>query len=218
VSGRFVSGGLFRTVYLADQSQNRLRLAGVGPRRIELDFPEGWPGPAELRWKDADGQSRQESWPALPPWEPLVALVEQNLGRLVDTAIRASATPKPPRPIPDAFSGDVESTSWTRTEPRLGWLDAIRAIELDDSVRRSLHYRRAYSLDLQEANEETTFKGTMTLVGCSLLWITILLLFLSIWMPRLGWIIFPAIAIFLILQLLRWVVPKRKQDSGDAKP
>ena len=52
----------------------------------------------------------------------------------------------------------------------------------------------------------------MTLLGCSLLWLSLAFLILSIWVPWLGWLIPPVFAAFLLLQvLLRWVVPKGKR-------
>ena len=207
VTGRFAEGGMFRSLYLAEQSRTTWRLAALGSRQLELTFPDGWPGPAELAWIDREGETRSESWPALPPWEPLVEAIEEALGQGTDTRIRTV-------PIPEAAPpAESRETSWTQPVPRLGWTDAIRALELDDAVRRSLHYHRSYTLDLQEASEETNFKGTMTLVGCGLLWVTIVLLFLSVWMPRLGWVIFPAIALFLGLQLFRWIVPKKRGEG-----
>jgi len=110
-----------------------------------------------------------------------------------------------------------DESSWTSPSPRLGWTDAIRAIELDDAVRRSLRYRRAYQMDLAEANEETNFKGTMTLVGCAIFWLTIPLLALAAYYPPFAYVLFAVICLFIVLQLLRWVIPKRGGPEGPAK-
>ncbi|HVS37623.1 MAG TPA: hypothetical protein VMS17_18820, partial [Gemmataceae bacterium] len=56
------------------------------------------------------------------------------------------------------------------------WLDAVRGLELDDAVRRSVERRRSSVLEYQEASEEIGFKGTMTLVGCGLIWAMLILL------------------------------------------
>ena len=69
-------------------------------------------------------------------------------------------------------------------------------------------------LEYQEASEEVGFKGTMTLVGCGLLWGSLLLLILSRWVPWLGWAILPVFALFLALQLLRWAVPPKPGADG----
>ncbi len=66
------------------------------------------------------------------------------------------------------------------------------------------------TLEYQEATEEAGFKGTMTLVGCGLLWGMIFLLILSRWLPQLGWIILPLLAVFILLQFLRWILPRRQ--------
>jgi hypothetical protein len=88
------------------------------------------------------------------------------------------------------------------------WQDEVRVLELDDAARRSLERRRASSMEYQEASEEVGFKGTMTLVGCALLWSVLVLLILSAWVPWLGWAIAPVLAVFLGLQLLRWLIPR----------
>lgn len=87
------------------------------------------------------------------------------------------------------------------------WLDEIRAAELDDAARRSIERHRAVTLDYQVGNEDVGFKGTMTLVGCGLLWLIPVLLILSVWLPYIGWLIVPALFGFLLFQLLRWFVP-----------
>jgi hypothetical protein len=51
----------------------------------------------------------------------------------------------------------------------------------------------------------------MTLVGCSLLWGVLLLLILSVWWPKLGFLIVPLIVGFLGLQLLRYLVPQQRE-------
>ena len=91
------------------------------------------------------------------------------------------------------------------------WQDVIRALELDDAARRSAAKRRAGTLEYPEASEEAGFKSTMTLVGCGMLWVILLLLFLSFWKPWLGWFIVPVLSVFLLLQGLRWIA-RRSPD------
>ncbi len=211
LSGRFVHGGLWKTTLLPHQCQPywRLSLVGAGGG-AELVFPQGFPGPARLTYVDETGQERTEEWPALHPWAAVVdvfdAAVDDWRGR------RRLLVP-----------GATGTACLTSQSSRLGWLDAIRALELDDAARRSVERRRAYNLDFQEATEEASFKGTMTLVGCGLLWLSLLLLILSMWISWLGWFILPAFGVFLVLQVFRWVVPKdggqessggRSQESG----
>ncbi len=100
-----------------------------------------------------------------------------------------------------------------RAERGLTWQDAIRGLELDDAARRSVHRRRTSTLEFQEVTEEASFKGTMTLVGCSILWISLLLLILSAWFPWLGWIIAPVFGVFLAMQVLRWVLPGKVEEK-----
>ena len=95
------------------------------------------------------------------------------------------------------------------------WLDAVRGLELDDAARRSVERRRSSVLEYQEASEETGFKGTMTLVGCGLLWGMLLLLVMSYWFPPIRWLIVGLLVIFLGLQFLRYIIPSRRDKRGD---
>jgi hypothetical protein len=159
--------------------------------RAELVFPHGWPSPARLTYLDDHGHERVETWDDFNPW---LALAEA-----FETALRENqAAQRTP--------GEAVAAGPT-------WQDAVRGLELDDAARRSVHRRRVSTLEYQEATEEAGFKGTMTLVGCSMLWISLMLLILSAWVPWLGWIIAPVFGIFLVLQLLRWFVPKETSDK-----
>jgi predicted dehydrogenase len=107
--------------------------------------------------------------------------------------------------IEDALAG--------RPRTGLSWQDEIRCLELDDATRRSVARRRASTLEYQEATEEAGFKGTMTLVGCALLWASLLILILSAWIPWLAWVILPIFGFFLVLQVLRWALPPKQPGA-----
>ncbi len=197
LSGRFVRGGLFHSLFLPNQAETRLRLALVQRHgRIELVFPHGYPGPATLRYVDDQGKEHEEHWQEWNPWAALVEVFEQ---KVVGT-LRVPSVSDGTRSVPAALS----------------WNDALRGLELDDAARRSLERRRASTLEYQEATEEASFKGTMTLVGCGLLWVSLALLILSVWVPVLGWFILPVFGFFLAMQLLRWVVPEKKPAAPAA--
>lgn len=184
VGGRFEQGGLFQLQLLPHQPRTTWRMTALGSRgRAELLFPQGWHGPAILDWRDADGEAHEEYW---QQWDPWPALIE-------------------------TFERALQNVAMTQLYPT--WHDASRALELDDAARRSVERRRSSVLEYQEATEEVGFKGTMTLVGCSLLWGVLLLLILSIWWPKLGFLIVPLIVFFLGLQLLRYLVPTMRSDS-----
>jgi hypothetical protein len=130
-----------------------------------------------------------------------ISVVDDDWRRLVDNFDAAVARLRSsPRAAPGAGP-----TGTTCVNP--SWLDEIRAAELDDAARRSIERRRAVTLDYQEVSEEVGFKGTMTLLGCGLLWFIPLLLLFSVWFPYVGWLIVPVLLGFLLLQLLRWFVP-----------
>jgi len=199
VSGRFEQGGLFHVSLLPRQRHPNWRLTAIGSGgRVELLFPKGWNGPAILDWRDPDGDSHEEYWERWDPWPVLIERFEQMVSGV------ASA----PR---EAITRGADATPLAEGTRRLSCQDAIRALELDDAARRGVEKRRASVLEYPEATEEVGFKGTMTLVGCSLLWSVLLLLILSVWWPKLGFLIVPLIVVFLGLQFLRYLVPQQRE-------
>jgi predicted dehydrogenase len=180
LSGRFERGPLFQTALLPYQSEPRWRLVVVGSH-----------GRVELVFPAGSRGPAFLSWrdvngetheEAWDAWDPWPALVA-----LFETAVG-------PEPAP----------------PQLSWQDSVRALELDDAARRSVQRRRASTMEYQEASEEVGFKGTMTLVGCGLIWLTILIVILAIWFPKAGWAVVPLLVIFLGLQAFRWIVPRSR--------
>jgi predicted dehydrogenase len=196
LSGRFERSGLFQVTLLPGQPGPRWRYAVIGDRgRAELLFPQGGNGPAFLDWRDESGALHEESWERWDPWPILVEIFEASV---MDNRAEPSSSSTLHAP---------------RSTQQLSWQDAIRGLELDDAARRSVGRRRASLLEYPEASEEVGFKGTMTLVGCGILWGSLLLLVLSRWVPYLGWAIVPLLIVFLGLQLLRYVVPDRRGPS-----
>jgi predicted dehydrogenase len=193
LTGRFEKGGLFRVTLLPQAgSLRRCRVVGR-TGRAELTFPLGDDGPAFLECPtEPNGTPHEEHWPRWDPWPEFIARFEA-----------AVALPRPMGPVP------VET-------PEGGgpvWRDAVRGLELDDAARRSLERRRASLLEYPEATEEVGFKGTMTLLGCAMLWAVLGLVILSRWLPLAGWLIVPLLAGFLLLQLLRYLLPPQPTDQ-----
>ncbi len=190
LAGRFARGGLFQATLLPSAPADRWQLTVVGERGYaELLFPQGWEGPAQLGWRDPDGEYHEEYWDRWDPWPSLIEAFELRIER-------ASAIRNP--------------------QSAIDWQDEIRALELDDAARRSLQKRRTSPLEYPDASEEVGFKGTMTLVGCSVLWLVLLLLIVSRWYPVVGWLIVPLLAVFLGMQFLRYAVAEKK-DAGAPK-
>jgi predicted dehydrogenase len=187
VSGRFESAGLFRMCFLPHQPQATWRLTLFGTEgQADLHFPLGDPGPAFLTWRDGLGEIHEEVWDSWDPWPALVQQFE---------AAVAQPTVKEAKPL------------------QVTWQDAIRCLELDDAARRSVERRRVSGMEYQEANEEVGFKGTMTLVGCALVWVILVLFIVSLWLPWLRWVIVPVLALFLALQLFRWIIPRARNEN-----
>jgi hypothetical protein len=233
VAGVFQNEGMFQMVLLPNQPESRWRLTlHTRSGRSELLFPQGWPGSAHLRGLDENGAELRENWDTWNPWPRLVEAFEEAivtnsrrlaLGRV--PGLRPGGTESMPfyprQDVRDAIT--VEPRHALPTAPQaqsadsvpLTWQDEIRCLELDDAARRSVVRRRASVLEYQEATEEAGFKGTMTLVGCSLIWLSLVLLIVAVWVPWLIWLILPVFGVFLLLQLLRWVVPGAPRDKRD---
>jgi hypothetical protein len=194
LAGRFQQGCLFQMTLLPQQPQASWRLTVHGSSgQAELYWPQGWLGPAYLSWNDADGQPHEEAFPIWDPWPVLVARMEEGLRQ-----------PGKEGPAP------------TPSFPR--WQDSIRALELDDAARRSLQRRRSSPLEYPEASEEVGFKGTMTLAGCGMVWLMLLLLIVSRWVPDaqrplMGWLIVLLLVFFLGGQLLRYLLPSSDEKK-----
>jgi predicted dehydrogenase len=100
------------------------------------------------------------------------------------------------------------------------WQDEVRALELDDALRRSIEKRRTSGLEYQEISEEVATKSTLTLIGCGVIWLILLVLVVSIWWPWIRWAIVPLLLLFLSL----WGVnllgrePKVKDPTQSNRP
>jgi predicted dehydrogenase len=227
VSGRFEHGGLFRVSVLPDQPAARWRLTVSGEnRRAEIVFPDGWPGRAVLTWQDEAGETREEEFEPWDPWHTFVGVFEAATAGATSHAESGPAggrNPAPPRPSREAIQAErprapaaaIAARPGLRVAPGGGrqrpltWQDEVRCLELDDAARRSAERRRATLLEYPDATEEAGFKGTMTLLGCGLLWLVLALAIASAWVPWLGWGILPLLLLFLVLQVfLRLARPK----------
>ena len=111
-----------------------------------------------------------------------------------------------------------------------GWGDAARAIELAESVPRSIVKGRAIDLHQEEFSEIGTFKGTMASLGCGLVLLGLLVLLLATLVGGIareaGWeagewiaglwpvVVLTALGLFLALQLLPFLVAAPGRGGG----
>lgn len=94
--------------------------------------------------------------------------------------------------------------------------DGTRAMELTEAVGRSLQRARTVELAYEDPSELSTFKSVMTGLGCGLLFACLVVLPVALAGPALGigwtiylaWAIPPALVVFVLLQLLRFGVPR----------
>jgi predicted dehydrogenase len=102
-----------------------------------------------------------------------------------------------------------------RGEIEPDWSDASRAVELSDSIERSLKKSRTVDLYNEDFTEQGTFKGTMTSLGCGLLLISLGMLVVGVagvtmgikWATYWPQALFLVLVAFLGLQLLKLVFP-----------
>ena len=100
--------------------------------------------------------------------------------------------------------------SGASVSPLLSWQDEIRAVELDDALRRSVEKRRSSSMDYAEVNEEASARSSITLIGCGMIWLMLLIFAISIWVPWIRWLVVPMLIGFLALLATRWLVERSK--------
>ena len=121
----------------------------------------------------------------------------------------------------DELHGDRQPT----TIAAAAWSDAARAIELAETVPRSLAKGRAIDLHQEEFSELGTFRGTMASLGCGLVLAALLLLVLATlvggvareagweWGERIAgiWpqVVLAVLGLFLALQLLPLLIGTR---------
>jgi predicted dehydrogenase len=200
VAGRFENGFLFQATCLAITQEDGVTVR-LSSKQVEMELHLEAAGQhARLVRRDTVGELTEERWQDWDPWPVMVntvdcalAIAEQHRAG----SARQAAISSVERPLDKGPQPREKVPSWT---------DVIRLLEVDDEAGRSIQRRRASTLEHQEATEEATFKGTMTLLGCGMLWVMLAMLILSRWLPRLGAVILILLVVFLALQALRWVV------------
>lgn len=170
-----------------------------------------------------DSAWRWDGISGLPP-APQVSFARSSvmLG-LLRSACRGTAAAAHPAAIPPA-----------------DWADAARAIELAETVPRSLAKGRAIDLHQEEFSEIGTFKGTMASLGCGIVLIALFIVVVAALIGGIareaGWavaeriagawpvVILVALVVFLALQVLPLLVgnppsaPDSGRDPGSGKP
>jgi hypothetical protein len=114
----------------------------------------------------------------------------------------------------DGKSTDEKWDHWDRwaalgAHPeRVTWQDATRAMELEDAMRRSVEKRKSSDLEYGDTSQDAAGKGTITLIGCGMIWLILLVFALSIWEPAIRWAIVPMLLGFFALLALHWLGKK----------
>ncbi len=120
---------------------------------------------------------------------------------------------------------DQLAASLDGAAPRPDWVDASRAIELAETIERSLLKSRTIDLYYEDYTEEGTFKGLMTSIGCGLLILGLFVMGFVAIGDHLGlpftrawpYVMAVGMGIFLLLQLLMLVF-QRDDARRDESP
>jgi predicted dehydrogenase len=124
-------------------------------------------------------------------------------------------------PAAEALSALARAIRGQAAEP--DWVDAARAVELAETIDRSLHKGRTIELYNEDFSETGTFKGTMASLGCGLLLLGLFLMgavgiaeqVLGVESTRFWpYLLAGLLGVFLLLQLLLLV--SRRQDAPPA--
>jgi hypothetical protein len=113
------------------------------------------------------------------------------------------------------------------------WADAARAIELAETVPRSLMKGRAVDLHREEFTEMGTFRGTMASLGCGLIMAALFVVVVATLVAGIarefGWkaagtladswpaIVLAVLGLFLVLQLLPLLVGAGREDRSPSR-
>ena len=132
-----------------------------------------------------------------------------------------------------AVKGDADNHSNSSIPPAI-WPDAARTIELAETIPRSVKRGRGIDLHQEEFSELGTFRGTMASLGCGIIMAGLFILFLATLVGGVaraaGWsfgerlaaiwpyAILTTLILFLILQLLPFLLPKDSGNSDESKP
>jgi hypothetical protein len=132
-----------------------------------------------------------------------------------------------------AVKGDADNHSNSSVPPAI-WPDAARTIELAETIPRSVKRGRGIDLHQEEFSELGTFRGTMASLGCGIIMAGLFILFLATLVGGVaraaGWsfgerlaaiwpyAILTTLILFLILQLLPFLLPKDSGNSDESKP
>ena len=132
-----------------------------------------------------------------------------------------------------AVKGDADNHSNSSIPPAI-WPDAARTIELAETIPRSVKRGRGIDLHQEEFSELGTFRGTMASLGCGIIMAGLFILFLATLVGGVaraaGWsfgerlaaiwpyAILTTLILFLILQLLPFLLPKDSGNGDESEP
>jgi predicted dehydrogenase len=181
--------------------------------RWSVEPTEGKPA-AQLTLRGENGKAVLEMPPAAEG-------VEASWGLALSTAAGTTSETFPPW---DAASAALERLAHALAGGTVAptWVDACRSIELAETIDRSLAKGRTIDLYYEDHNEEATFKGTMTSLGCGLLVVSLVSVVVAAVAAQMGmrwagywlYVLAGVFGLFLLLQLLKLVCVGRPSAAA----
>lgn len=163
------------------------------------------PGPANrCRWR-VRGKGGEVEWQA----DGGLFAASTIVIRLAATERTESLAAAPPWP---SLADALRATLAGQQAP-VEWTDAVRCLEVFDAVAESVRRQRIVPLHYQDFTEASSFKGLMTIAGCGIVWIALVLLIIAPWVPKILWAIPAMLAAFLLAQGLRWAISEDRSKS-----
>jgi hypothetical protein len=154
---------------VAGGGESSLRIALVCQQgTIEVEVPDDTGRP--WRWSQPGVEVEP---PAFDPDAAILGVLDAALGQGTPPASGADAVP------PATGADAVPPATGADAVPPASWADAARAIELAETVPRSLARGRGIDLHQEEFSELGTFRGTMASLGCGIILAALVLVVLA---------------------------------------
>ena len=191
---------------------------------IQMSGPDG----IDARWSIVPRQTAPGAKLTLsgPRGQATVELQEGNLPWALECLTGGESEKKEFAPWdPEAESLASFAAAIDGRTPTPDWVDACRAVELTETIDRSLKKSRTVELYYEDYTEDATFKGTMTSIGCGLLVLTLFVLVLAgiaeqMKIPYAGiwrYVLLALFICFLLVQLVMLTSGKKAKEA-DAAP
>jgi hypothetical protein len=198
--------------------------SAVGPQPADASY-------ASLQTQMTTAGSATVRWSATPTGAPSSHAELTLIGERGTKSIRLPAADwSSARAAIEGLAAAVPANGTARSEAVSNWHHATAAMEIVDAILLSLEKGRTIEVHPQRLTHELAFRGTMSAFGCGLLVLAFLVLvavgvlggmetflqqpLVSFW----PWALLGLLAVFLLLQIVPWLVTKRPPPATSDEP